>query len=178
MWSVRRSRVIAFDILPELVEWLKKLQIEEHSPPTVNYSKEHGQMDLIITTGSQDGLCKTFEMLVSPGDNILMETPTYPGTLAVVKPLGCNILDIETDGEGLKPNHLRHIMSRWDPKDTRKSKEEVPDIPRILYTIPNGGNPTGTGISAIRRQEIYQIAQKYNLLIVEDDPYYYLQFNK
>ncbi|XP_077984374.1 kynurenine/alpha-aminoadipate aminotransferase, mitochondrial-like [Glandiceps talaboti] len=164
--------------LPDLLEWLKKIQIEEHNPPTLNCREENGQMDLIVTTGSQDGLCKAFEMLVTPSDNVLMETPTYPGTLAIVKPLGCNIIDVETDADGLKPDHLTQILSRWSPDDAFKTREEAPDIPRVLYLIPNGGNPTGTGVSIPRRQEIYEIARKYNLLIIEDDPYYYLQFNK
>ncbi|XP_070553938.1 kynurenine/alpha-aminoadipate aminotransferase, mitochondrial-like isoform X2 [Ptychodera flava] len=164
--------------LPDLIEWLKKLQVAEHNPPTYNCHGEDKEMDLLVTTGSQDGLCKTFEMLINPGDSILMESPTYPGTLAVVKPLGCNILDVDSDGDGMKPGHLREILSRWNPSDVSKPREEVPDIPRILCLIPNGGNPTGAGLTMERRKEIYEIARKYNLLIIEDDPYYYLQFSK
>ena len=52
----------------------------------------------------------------------------------------------------------------------------IQGVPKILYTIPNGGNPTGYSISEERRRKIYEICRDYNLLILEDDPYYFLQF--
>ncbi|XP_038852045.1 kynurenine/alpha-aminoadipate aminotransferase, mitochondrial isoform X2 [Salvelinus namaycush] len=91
--------------IPELLTWMKNLQKNLHSPPTANYSAEKGQMDMCVTTGSQEGLCKVFEMLVNPGDNVLLDAPTYSGTLAA-------------------------------------------------------------------------LARQYDLLIIEDDPYYFLQFDK
>ncbi|KAH0616098.1 hypothetical protein JD844_026944, partial [Phrynosoma platyrhinos] len=78
--------------IPELLSWLKDLQKSLHNPPTIDYRPEEGQMELCVTTGSQEGLCKVrhkkdstvFEMLINPGDTILLDAPTYPGTLAAV----------------------------------------------------------------------------------------------
>uniref|UniRef100_A0A0B8RQC7 Kynurenine/alpha-aminoadipate aminotransferase, mitochondrial n=1 Tax=Philothamnus irregularis TaxID=1899461 RepID=A0A0B8RQC7_9SAUR len=161
--------------IPELLSWLKDLQKTVHNPPTVDYSPQEGQMEMCITTGSQEGLCKVFEMLINPGDNILLDAPTYPGTLAALRPLGCNIINVLSDQHGMIPKALKEVLSRWDPEDVKKLKN---DTPKFLYTIPNGGNPTGASLTTERKKEIYQLARQYDFLIIEDDPYYFLQFNK
>ncbi|XP_031440419.1 kynurenine/alpha-aminoadipate aminotransferase, mitochondrial [Clupea harengus] len=161
--------------IPELVSWMKELQKNLHNPPTAGYSPERGQMELCVTTGSQEGLCKVFEMLVNPGDNVLLDAPTYSGTLAALQPLGCNLINVPSDQHGMIPEGLQDILSRWDPSDARKPGS---NLPRVLYTIPNGGNPTGASMTTERKQRVYDLARKYDLLIVEDDPYYFLQFQK
>ncbi|XP_063314243.1 kynurenine/alpha-aminoadipate aminotransferase, mitochondrial isoform X1 [Pelobates fuscus] len=161
--------------ISELISWLKDLQKNLHNPPTMTYSPEKGQMELCITTGSQDGLSKVFEMLINPGDNVLLDSPTYAGTLTALKPLGCNLIGLPTDQHGIIPQALKDILSRWQPIDAAKPERSCP---KILYTIPNGGNPTGASLTTERKEEIYQLAQQYDLLIIEDDPYYFLQFNK
>ncbi|XP_067838582.1 kynurenine/alpha-aminoadipate aminotransferase, mitochondrial isoform X2 [Heptranchias perlo] len=161
--------------IPELISWMKDLQKSLHHPPTVNYDPEQGQMDLCVTSGSQEGLSKVFEMLLSPGDSILLDTPTYPGTLTAINPLGCKILSVSSDQHGMIPQSLSDVLSKWKPEE---AKNPDSDIPRVLYTIPNGGNPTGASMTADRKREVYQIARKYDLLIIEDDPYYFLQFEK
>ncbi|XP_037753458.1 kynurenine/alpha-aminoadipate aminotransferase, mitochondrial isoform X1 [Chelonia mydas] len=160
--------------IPELLSWLKDLQKSLHNPPTAKYSPDQGQMEICVTTGSQEGLCKVFEMLINPGDNILLDAPTYPGTLAALRPLGCNIINVPSDQHGIIPKALKEILSRWSPEDVRKHN----NIPKFLYTIPNGGNPTGTSLTTDRKKEIYQLARQYNFLVIEDDPYYFLQFDK
>ncbi|XP_077444342.1 kynurenine/alpha-aminoadipate aminotransferase, mitochondrial isoform X2 [Stigmatopora argus] len=156
--------------IPELLTWMKNLQKELHNPPTANYAPDQGQMDMCVTTGSQEGLCKVFEMLVNPGDDVLLDSPTYPGTLAALQPLGCNIVNVPSDQHGMIPAGLKEVLSRWDPSDCRR--------PKVLYTIPNGGNPTGASMTAQRKKEVYELARIYDMLIIEDDPYYFLQFDK
>nr|XP_061810834.1 kynurenine/alpha-aminoadipate aminotransferase, mitochondrial-like [Nerophis lumbriciformis] len=156
--------------IPELLTWMKNLQKDLHNPPTAAYSPEKGQMDMCVTTGSQEGLCKVFEMLVNPGDDVLLDSPTYPGTLAALQPLGCNIVNVPSDQHGMIPAALKEVLSRWDPSDSRR--------PKVLYTIPNGGNPTGASMTAQRKKEVYELARIYDMLIIEDDPYYFLQFDK
>lgn len=157
---------------PELLTWVKGLQEKVHKPPAL--PSDVGR-DYLVTNGSQDGLCKAFEALVSDGDNVLVEMPAYPGALAAVKPLNCNIIPINTDKHGMDPESLSDVMSSWSPADVDNTQSR---IPKMMYLIPNGGNPTGHSLTEERKREIYKIAQKYNLLILEDDPYFYLQFNK
>nr|XP_029522473.1 kynurenine/alpha-aminoadipate aminotransferase, mitochondrial [Oncorhynchus nerka]XP_029522474.1 kynurenine/alpha-aminoadipate aminotransferase, mitochondrial [Oncorhynchus nerka]XP_029522475.1 kynurenine/alpha-aminoadipate aminotransferase, mitochondrial [Oncorhynchus nerka]XP_029522476.1 kynurenine/alpha-aminoadipate aminotransferase, mitochondrial [Oncorhynchus nerka] len=161
--------------IPELLTWMKALQKNLHNPPTANYSAEKGKMDMCVTTGSQEGLCKVFEMLVNPGDNVLLDAPTYSGTLAALQPLGCNLINVPSDQHGMIPGGLKEVLSRWDPADVHKPHST---IPRVLYTIPNGGNPTGASMTTQRKRDVYELARQYDLLIIEDDPYYFLQFDK
>ncbi|XP_077209708.1 kynurenine/alpha-aminoadipate aminotransferase, mitochondrial [Paroedura picta] len=161
--------------IPELLLWLKDLQKSLHNPPTADYKPEEGQMDVCVTTGSQEGLCKVFEMLINPGDTVLLDVPSYPGTLAALRPLGCSIINIPSDRHGIIPKDLEKILSRWSPEGTRKPNSR---LPKFLYTIPNGSNPTGTSLTEDRKKEIYKLARQYDFLIIEDDPYYFLQFSK
>ncbi|KAJ4949307.1 hypothetical protein JOQ06_020823 [Pogonophryne albipinna] len=153
--------------IPELLTWMKKLQKDLHNPPS--------PMDMCVTTGSQEGLCKVFEMLVNPGDNVLLDAPTYSGTLAALQPLGCNLINVSSDQHGMIPAALKEVLSRWDPSEVHKPGSTAP---KILYTIPNGGNPTGASMTTQRKQEVYELARQYDMLIIEDDPYYFLQFDK
>ena len=83
-------------------------------------------------------------------------------------------MGVKSDKDGLDPAHLREVLSQWQPSDV---KDNSNNIPKLLYLIPNGGNPTGAGLTLERKKEIYEIARLYDLLILEDDPYFYLQFN-
>lgn len=160
--------------IPELLDWLKMLQKNMHNPPLLDTPGEE-QTKIIVTNGSQDGLSKLFDALVTEQDHILMESPCYSGTMSMVKPLGPRILDVKTDENGLIPGHLKEMLSQWSPED---AKNPWSNIPKVLYTVPTGGNPTGCGLTFERKKEIYNIACKYNLLIIEDDPYYYIQYTK
>ncbi|XP_041358468.1 kynurenine/alpha-aminoadipate aminotransferase, mitochondrial-like [Gigantopelta aegis] len=160
---------------PELINWVKDLQERVHKPPTLGITDENKKLDIIITNGSQDGICKTLEACVSAGDNVLIEVPTYAGTLAILNPLQPKILEIESDKDGIIPGSLLRYLSKWKPEDSKKPNCS---IPRILYCVPNGGNPTGSQLTWERKKEIYKLCQDYDILIMEDDPYFYLQFSK
>ena len=119
-------------------------------------------------------MCKIFYSLIV---NSTTSQKTKEKELEVclqVKPLKPKILGIKSDKDGLDPAHLREVLSQWQPSDAKSSGS---NIPKLLYLIPNGGNPTGAGLTLERKKEIYEIACLYDLLILEDDPYYYLQFN-
>ncbi|XP_078450661.1 kynurenine/alpha-aminoadipate aminotransferase, mitochondrial isoform X2 [Lampetra planeri] len=163
------------DGIPELIDWFKQLQTRVHNPPTRKFESADTEMTVCITTGSQEAISKVFEMLITRGDYVLMDTPTYPGTLIAVEPLGARVLSVASDAQGMIPADLRRVLSPWSPADARVPAS---GIPRVLCTVPNGGNPTGASLSTDRKREIYRIAQEYDLLIIEDDPYFYLQFKK
>ncbi|XP_012626110.2 kynurenine/alpha-aminoadipate aminotransferase, mitochondrial-like [Microcebus murinus] len=161
--------------IPELLSWLKQLQVKLHNPPTVHYPPSQGQMDICVTTGSQEGIYKVFEMIINPGDNVLVNEPIYSGTLQVLEPLGCNIINVASDEHGIIPDSLREILSKWKPEDSRNPKKNTP---KFLYTVPNGNNPSGTSLTSDRKKEIYELARRYDFLIIEDDPYYFVQFGE
>ncbi|KAI9098215.1 pyridoxal phosphate-dependent transferase [Phlyctochytrium arcticum] len=147
--------------IPEFVSWLKDLQSSVHSPPRKDF-------EVCVGNGSQDVLTKAFDMLLDKGDHLLIESPAYVGSLAFLKPVGCKFVEVSTDAKGLDPVQLQKILSEWKDVKTR---------PKVLYTVPVGGNPTGTSTTEERKRRIYEIASKYDIIILEDDPYYYLQFS-
>ena len=112
---------------------------------------------------------KAFEMLLNDGDTLLIENPTYTGCLSFLRTLNCNLAQVETDAEGIVPDSLESVLANWPDEKTR---------PRCLYTIPSGGNPTGVTATLERKRAVYEICHKYDVLILEDDAYYYLQFDK
>uniref|UniRef100_A0A452DZS9 Aminotransferase class I/classII large domain-containing protein n=1 Tax=Capra hircus TaxID=9925 RepID=A0A452DZS9_CAPHI len=139
--------------IPELLSWLKQLQVKLHNPPTILYAPSQGQMDMY---------------------NILVNKPVYSGTIHALQPLGCNTINVSSDEHGIIPDSLRETLSRWKPED---SKDPEKNSPKFLYTVPNGNNPAGNSLTAERKREIYELARKYDFLIT-DDPYYFMQFNK
>lgn len=146
-----------------LINWLKDFQLAIHNPPIFNKAPS----GIALTSGSMEALSKTFEMLVDPKDHVLLEMPTYSGVLSSLLPLGCNIHPIETDHQGIVPHILKNTLHGLKSKGLS---------PKFLYTIPNGTNPTGASTSIERKKEIYEMARESDLLILEDDPYFFLQF--
>ncbi|KAI9435643.1 PLP-dependent transferase [Lactarius psammicola] len=105
--------------------------------------------------------------LVNPGDPVLIEKPVYAGVIPMFETLLCEMIEVETDADGPDSQSLRNILDSWP---STKPK------PKILYTIPYGCNPTGATTSLARRQEVLDISRKHNILILEDDPYYFMYF--
>ena len=145
------------------------------SPQLLRFVTEH--VDLIHDPPYRDWACSltcsttsaidiTFRLLCNPGDWIICETFTYPGTVEAAKAQGLNILGIEVDDEGLIPDDLDLKLQIWDATRGRR--------PFVLYTIPSGHNPTGITQSAERRKAVYQAAEQHDLYIIEDDPYSFL----
>ena len=98
-----------------------------------------------------------------------MEEYTFSSAVETAFPLGVKALGVPIDEQGLIPSYLDDILSNWDVKARGARK------PFVLYTIPTGQNPTGATQSAERRRAVYEIAQKHDLIIIEDEPYYFLQ---
>uniref|UniRef100_A0A8C4QCH3 Kynurenine/alpha-aminoadipate aminotransferase, mitochondrial n=1 Tax=Eptatretus burgeri TaxID=7764 RepID=A0A8C4QCH3_EPTBU len=155
--------------LPELIDWLKVMQKTFHNPPTWSKKVEQGGTELCITAGSQEALSKVFEMLLTNEDTIVTNSYVYCGALQCLRPMGVHFLTIESDESGMVPAALSKALSSFPPN--RRP-------PRVIYIVPNGENPTGITLTLERKKAIYQIAKKFDLLIVEDDPYFFMQFNK
>ncbi|KAM6429727.1 kynurenine/alpha-aminoadipate aminotransferase, mitochondrial [Rhynochetos jubatus] len=92
-----------------------------------------------------------------------------------LRPLGCNIISVPSDRHGIIPKALKEILSAWSSEDVKNHSHH---LPKFLYTIPNGCKPTRNSLTTEHKEEIYQLARKYDFLITEGDPYYSLQFEK
>eukprot|EP00817_Percolomonadidae_sp_ATCC50343_P005932 CAMPEP_0117429946 /NCGR_PEP_ID=MMETSP0758-20121206/9480_1 /TAXON_ID=63605 /ORGANISM="Percolomonas cosmopolitus, Strain AE-1 (ATCC 50343)" /LENGTH=343 /DNA_ID=CAMNT_0005217463 /DNA_START=356 /DNA_END=1384 /DNA_ORIENTATION=+ len=143
--------------MPPLVKQIKGLQSHIHKPPYEDW-------DILVTTGSQSALYKAFVSLLNENDTILVENPTYSGALSGLNPLNLNVLSVHVDDKGIIPSELEKVLSK------------LKNPPKFLYTIPTGQNPAGVTTCEERKREIYELAMAYDFLILEDDPYYYLNF--
>ncbi|MEU9717211.1 PLP-dependent aminotransferase family protein [Streptomyces sp. NPDC047976] len=113
--------------------------------------------DVLVTTGSQQGLTLLAATLLEPGDTVLVENPTYLAALQCFALAGARVIPVPCDGQGLLPDALAEITARERPK--------------LLYTIPTFQNPTGRTLPGDRRAEVARTAARLGLWLVEDDPY-------
>ncbi|MFL4496336.1 PLP-dependent aminotransferase family protein [Streptomyces sp. VTCC 41912] len=118
--------------------------------------------DLLVTTGSQQGLTLLAAALLEPGDVVLVEDPCYLAALQIFSLAGARVVAVPTDDEGLDPVALDELAARERPK--------------LLYVIPTFQNPTGRTLGAERRAAVAEVAARRGLWIAEDDPYGELRF--
>jgi GntR family transcriptional regulator/MocR family aminotransferase len=111
--------------------------------------------NILITAGSQQALSLVSLLLLKPGDTILVESPTYSGALELFRAVGFSIVGIPMDKQGVQVESLEKLLQQHHPK--------------LIYTIPNFHNPTGTCLSSSRRRELIILADRYNVPILEDD---------
>ncbi|KAI8323304.1 PLP-dependent transferase [Martensiomyces pterosporus] len=138
--------------------------LREHTRRT--HSPKYAGWDVIASCGNTDSINKAVSLFCEPGDAILVERWTFPGALSGLAAAKVRPVPVEIDGEGMVPESLDSICSSWHGARPL----------RAAYVIPTGQNPTGATMSLARRKSIYAVAQKHNLAIIEDDPYYFLQF--
>ena len=137
--------------LPALREWIAGQLPWDVSPDQV-----------LITTGSQQGLDLVAKVLIDEGSTVLVETPTYLGALQAFTPMEPQIVSVDSDDEGL------------DVEDLTKKAPGA----RFLYVLPNFQNPTGRTMSEARRQALVDAAQAAGLPVIEDNPYGDLWFDQ
>lgn len=123
---------------------------------------------IVVTTGSQQGLDLVSRLFVDAGDIVMVELPSYIGGLIAIHNGGAEFVGVRQDSEGINIDDLCLKIDR-----ARESGRRV----KLIYTIPNFQNPSGVTLSAARRNQLVEIAEKYDLLIIEDDPYGELYFN-
>lgn len=134
-----------------------------HDPPYQDW-------ECTMTVGATSALDIALRMLTTRGDYVLTEEYSFSSAVESGRPLGVNWVGIAMDKEGLLPSSLDSILTNWDPSSHDGGKK-----PWLLYTVPTGQNPTGATQSLQRRKEIYRLAQKHDLYIIEDEPYFFLQ---
>ena len=120
--------------------------------------------ELIVTTGSQQALDLLGKTMISPGDKIIVEGPTFLATIQCFRLYGAELISAPCDDQGVNTDALEKLIAEHKPK--------------FVYLIPTFGNPSGALLSLERRKKVLELAVKYNTLIVEDDPYGDLYFNE
>ena len=119
--------------------------------------------DILITSGSQQGLEFSGKVFLDEGDTVICESPSYLGALNAFKSYLPRFVEVEMDNEGMKMDELE------------KALEANPNA-KFIYTIPDFQNPSGITMSFERRKRLVELSVKYNVPIVEDNPYGDLRF--
>jgi len=135
---------------PRLVEWI-----------AAKHGVDKGQV--IATNGSLQADAFLFEQLVQPGDTVVVEAPTYDRTLLGLKDMGAEILAIPVEDDGLDVGALAAAL-------------EEGARPKLAHVIPNFHNPAGCTLSLEKRERLLALAEQYDFVIFEDDPYVELRF--
>lgn len=162
---------------PPLYSFLRQFTTE-NLHPNVPYA---GGPEIILTCGATDGFCKAIELLsntwnedrdwVGHREGLLVEEFCYMNAIQAAKPRGLNIVPVAIDDEGMSARGkggLFDVLENWDKSRGKR--------PHMIYTVTIGQNPTSGTLGVQRRKDIYAVCVKFDVVIIEDDPYWYLQY--
>lgn len=119
--------------------------------------------NVLVTTGSEQALDLVGKAFVDPGDTVLVEQPTYLCALDVFRSYGANFASVEMDEDGMKMDALEEVL-KANPNT------------KLIYTVPNFQNPTGRTMTEERRKQLAELAEKYDVYVLEDNPYGEIRF--
>ena len=141
---------------PKLRQWLKEDMKKKGT-------FDETDQDLIITSGAQQAIETCAKIFCNEGDAVICESPSFIGSLNAFRSYNAKLVGVEMDNDGMIPEKLEAAL-KANPRTA------------FIYTIPNFQNPMGVTLSLERRKQILELAYKYNVLIVEDNPYGELRF--
>lgn len=118
---------------------------------------------ILITTGSMQGLDLLCRVLLDPGDVVLCESPVFLGGLQALNAYQAKVVPVPCDDQGMEPQALENLMAQYKPK--------------LLYCIPTFQNPTGRTLSEARRRRVAELAAQHRVVVAEDDPYQQLRYH-
>ena len=127
-----------------------------------NYEVDYNNM--LITTGSQQSINIISSALISDGDVVFMEQPTYFGAIDVFKKRNIKLIGIDLQEDGFNLVELEQKIIKYSPK--------------LIYVVPTFNNPTGYSWTNKSRKKFLKIINKYNVLVLEDDPYSLINFSR
>lgn len=125
--------------------------------------------NVVVTTGSQQALDLITKLFIDEGDVVFVESPSYLGALGIFRSYQADVQHVETDENGMIPEALEAAIA-----DAARAGKPL----KFLYLIPNFNNPSGVTLSADRRPQLIEIAKRHHILIIEDNPYGLLWFDR
>jgi len=125
--------------------------------------------ELVITSGSQQGANLIARVLLDPGDVVIVEAPTYPGTIHSLRNAGARFATVPCDAGGMQVELLPEVVTRTESETGRR--------PKLIYTVPDFSNPSGACMSLERRHRLVALAAELAIPVFEDDPYGKLRYS-
>ena len=163
---------IARDVLEQDGKRILQYGATEGYPPFLEilrqYAQAHFGIDMglngvLPTTGSTQGMQLLLSALVNPGDVILVENPTFLGNMQTMRLYQAKLVPVNSDDNGMDTDDLEEKIQKYHPK--------------MIYTIPTFQNPTGCTLSLERRRRVAELAERYGVVVAEDDPYHDLRYS-
>jgi 2-aminoadipate transaminase len=136
---------------------LREFLAQQFQQQGLNVSRDN----ILITSGSQQGLDLLGKILLNPGDRLLVESPTYMGALQAFNPYEPEYIAVRSDEDGIVTEELEPALQQ---------------NPKCIYALPTFQNPSGITFTLERRQQLVELAAHYGVPIIEDDPYSQLRF--
>lgn len=133
------------------------------------YQPGYSDCTTLVHTGNTDGWSRAVQTLCNPGEMFLTEEWTYPSAVYASHPYNVKPIAVAMDSEGMRADDLRKVLSEWNEAACGAKR------PHVMYTVPVGQNPSGATMGGERKKAIYDICVEFDIIIVEDDPYYFLQ---
>ncbi|OJW54537.1 MAG: hypothetical protein BGO67_10100 [Alphaproteobacteria bacterium 41-28] len=171
------NQLLALADFKEVIDELFLPSNLQYSPPSIELKvhivelmKERGVLctpgEVLLTTGAQQAMTLLSKLFVNMGESIIVDQYTYPGFIQVAQALHAGLIPIPVCfQQGLNIKELESIL-------------ELNKKPRLLYTISEGHNPLGTSLSREQRTELISLVQRYQIPIIEDDAYGFLNYEK
>ena len=143
------------DGLPSLRQQIAVRMIKDHVQCT--------EADVLIVQGAQQGLDLVAKLLLDPGDVVITEDPTFLGALIAFSPYEPEFASVRMDNDGMDVDHLEEVLA-------------VNPRAKFIYTVPDFHNPTGVTMSLERRRKLVEVANRFDVIVLEDSPYRALRF--
>jgi len=171
LFPVEHLEIVSQKVIQNLGrEALQYSTTEGYNPLREHIAKRMGKMnikasfeDILITSGSQQGLDFSGKVFLDPDDIVICESPSYLGAINAFKAYECQFREVATDKDGMILEELEKTIN---------DNENV----KFIYVIPDFQNPSGKTWSLERRKGLLEIAKKYDLVVVEDNPYGELRY--
>ncbi|KAF8242603.1 PLP-dependent transferase [Wilcoxina mikolae CBS 423.85] len=155
--------------LPALTDFLREFTFRHMLQGELAYDET--EADILPTCGNTDGFSKVIGALGTRGDTMLVESYCYTAVVTMAAPFGIGTCAVAMDEGGMLAEGeggLRDVLENWDFTRGRR--------PHFMYTVTVGQNPTGVTVRAERRREIYKLCERFDVIIIEDTPYWNLQY--
>eukprot|EP01023_Acetabularia_acetabulum_P063352 TRINITY_DN7945_c0_g1_i4.p1 TRINITY_DN7945_c0_g1~~TRINITY_DN7945_c0_g1_i4.p1 ORF type:complete len:474 (+),score=80.10 TRINITY_DN7945_c0_g1_i4:77-1423(+) len=144
-----------------IVQWVKQHVKQQHNPP--------GDHEVTMCLGNTHSIDMCLDMLLDAGDSFLVEEYSFSSVVeGLAQSKAINPIPVPMDQQGIVPLQLEALL--------QGIQEDNGVIPKVLYIITCGQNPTGIRYSSERIRSIYEVCRKFGVLIMEDDPYYFIQY--
>lgn len=171
LYPIKQIEEIYKELLKEsAAEMLQNTAVEGYYPLRESIGKllmERGinapTKEIMILSGSQQGLDYASRVFLEAGDTVIVEEPTYLGAIQIFRSHGIRVIGVPVDGQGICTDILESYLIRLKPK--------------LIYTLPTYQNPTGIVMSMERRYKLLDLAYRYQIPIIEDDPYGELRYD-